>query len=580
MKFIMSKRVFLNKIISALTLLPVFTTADAVASIDRSDMPKKNSLTVDEIGKYIPSFIGECIFLEKRNSSTDEFFFSADFFISIPSVSNDLIDNVIYLKGVNCSWKRRLQDCIFVSWFGAKGDGVQDDTEAIAKANIAAHKEFLPLHFVPGLKYLVSKSYEIDVAKTSWFSNGLSTLKWIDGFNEDFAIRLFSSQEVYSQRFQNIKIAMKGLALIGGGITRLFKSAALRIGGDERNSSLFTVCSIAIQGWATAILFDNNSWRIKFSDCQFLWGNILASSDNKNSGECMVFDNCMFADNRSYTELHYGDWFFSKCSFDNHEIKVFGDSNVFVDQSHMENPGRKSPDFTILSVNSIDCSASVVDSFVFISPTPKIINTPLFYVVDGNNKGLYLRNLQFKSTKNYNPSLGTEHALVLVGGEGKSVLENIRVSFDDKSYIALNKNNSSVLMNSRFQNGLRYWEFNDGVSYNKGYAKGLSDVISFSKNEAKISQSVSLRGSGVLTGGLMVNVISGELRLTLECFDSFGNVISTREWYCLASQYKQWSWLRIGEELPGNIFKINFFCEGLGQSVNIQIRNILMDIIA
>lgn len=50
----------------------------------------------------------------------------------------------------------------------------------------------------------------------------------------------------------------------------------------------------------------------------------------------MVFDNCMFADNRSYTELHYGDWFFSKCSFDNHEVKLFGDANVFINQSHME----------------------------------------------------------------------------------------------------------------------------------------------------------------------------------------------------------------------------------------------------
>ncbi len=110
----------------------------------------------------------------------------------------------------------------------------------------------------------------------------------------------------------------------------------------------------------------------------------------------MVFDNCMFADNRSYTELHYGDWFFSKCSFDNHEVKLFGDANVFINQSHMENLWRKTTDFTIVSINSINSFASVIDSFIFISPTPKIINTPLFYVISDNENGLYVRNLRFQ----------------------------------------------------------------------------------------------------------------------------------------------------------------------------------------
>ncbi|MDH8517211.1 hypothetical protein QIH19_27630, partial [Klebsiella pneumoniae] len=78
-----------------------------------------------------------------------------------------------------------------------------------------------------------------------------------------------------------------------------------------------------------------------------------------------------------------------------------------------------------VSINSINSFASVIDSFIFISPTPKIINTPLFYVISDNENGLYVRNLRFQATENYNPSKGTENALVLVGGDGKSYLENV-----------------------------------------------------------------------------------------------------------------------------------------------------------
>ncbi|HEE1352927.1 TPA: hypothetical protein R6495_005253, partial [Klebsiella pneumoniae] len=154
-------------------------------------------------------------------------------------------------------------------------DGINDDSNAISRANIAAHNECLPLKFIPGHIYQVKKTYEIDVSKTSWFSSDLSTLKWFNDFNADFAIRLFSSQKDYSKRFQNVKVAIKSIAIIGAGIKNLLDSCAIKIGGDERNSSLFTIDSVSIQGWRTTLAFDNNSWRIKFCDCHFLWGNII-----------------------------------------------------------------------------------------------------------------------------------------------------------------------------------------------------------------------------------------------------------------------------------------------------------------
>ena len=578
MKLLMSKRSFLKKIIPSLTLFPVFA-GNTSSNKDVFELHENKSFTVESVKKYMSLFSGECVFISGRETNVANSFFYSGYFVSTPTIADELIDNVIYIRGKNCSWKRKIDDCIYVNWFGAIGNGVNDDTDAIFRANTVAHNECLPLKFTSGHVYLVKNTYEIDVSKTSWLSSDLSTLKWVDDFSADYAIRLFSSQQTYSKRYQNVKTAMRCIALIGGGITNLFESCAISIGGNERNSSLFSINKVSIQGWSTVLAFDNNSWRIKFSDCQFLWGNIIAPSNNKNSGECMVFDNCMFADNRSYTELHYGDWFFSKCSFDNHEIKLFGDSNVFINQSHMENPGRKTADFTILSVNSINSFASVTDSFVFISPTPKLINTPLFYVVNDNENGLYVRNLRFQATENYNPSKGVENALVLVGGDGKSYLENVRVSLNNKSYMALNKNDSSVLMNTRFIDGLRYWDFNDGIRLQESHITNFSNVVLFSKNGAKLSQHVSVKSDGVLSGGLMLKIVSGDFKITLECYDSLDNNISTRSWNCSASDYSDWSWVRFGEKLPGKISQIKFYCESLGQVVDVKLSNILMDVI-
>ncbi|HCB1118095.1 TPA: hypothetical protein MYN68_001222 [Klebsiella pneumoniae] len=579
MKLLMSKRYFLKKLIPSLTLFPVLTSY-ASSNKDVIESPQSKRYTIESIKQYISLFIGECVFISGQEATQDDSFFYSGYFVSIPVIADELIDNVIYIRGKNCTWKRKIDDFIDVSWFGAIGDGINDDSNAISRANIAAHNECLPLKFIPGHIYQVKKTYEIDVSKTSWFSSDLSTLKWFNDFNADFAIRLFSSQKDYSKRFQNVKVAIKSIAIIGAGIKNLLDSCAIKIGGDERNSSLFTIDSVSIQGWRTTLAFDNNSWRIKFCDCHFLWGNIIAPPGNKNSGECMVFDNCMFADNRSYTELHYGDWFFSKCSFDNHEVKLFGDANVFINQSHMENPGRKTTDFTIVSINSINSFASVIDSFIFISPTPKIINTPLFYVISDNENGLYVRNLRFQATENYNPSKGTENALVLVGGDGKSYLENVRVSLNNKSYLALNKNDSSVLMNSRFKDGLRYWDFNDGVSLQARISSNDSETIVFSKNGASLSQSVLVKSTGILSGGMMLKIVSGDLKLTLECYDSLDNNITTREWNCSATDYSDWSWVRFGEKLPDNIRKIKFYCKSFGQSVDVKLSTILMDIIS
>ncbi|HDZ0409374.1 TPA: hypothetical protein RRS92_005551, partial [Klebsiella pneumoniae] len=249
-------------------------------------------------------------------------------------------DDIIYIEGANCIWGRVFDSFLNVEWFGAIGDGVTDDTKSIEKANNYAHKYELPLHFPTGKKYIVNGSFELDVAKTSWHGGDNSILHWSQSPSQ-FALRVYSSRSTYSHTHVNNKLALSNLTFLGGGIRNLYDAIAISLGGNEESSSLFSLKNINVQGWEINLFFNDNSWRIKIEDSLFLWGRILSKPNAKNSGECMYFSNCMFADNFSTTELYTGDWHYNACSIDNHEVKVFGDACVYFDNGHIENPGRK-----------------------------------------------------------------------------------------------------------------------------------------------------------------------------------------------------------------------------------------------
>lgn len=156
MKLLMSKRYFLKKLIPSLTLFPVLTSY-ASSNKDVIESPQSKRYTIESIKQYISLFIGECVFISGQEATQDDSFFYSGYFVSIPVIADELIDNVIYIRGKNCTWKRKIDDFIDVSWFGAIGDGINDDSNAISRANIAAHNECLPLKFIPGHIYQVKK---------------------------------------------------------------------------------------------------------------------------------------------------------------------------------------------------------------------------------------------------------------------------------------------------------------------------------------------------------------------------------------------------------------------------------------
>ena len=68
------------------------------------------------------------------------------------------------------------------------------------------------------------------------------------------------------------------------------------------------------------------------------------------------------------------------------KIKSFGDACVYFDNGHIENQVEKNNKFVAVGIYSKDASASVTNSRLIMSKTPKLITTPVFYVADEINR--------------------------------------------------------------------------------------------------------------------------------------------------------------------------------------------------
>jgi len=537
-----------------------------------------------DLSQRVCNFYGEIIFVSgySRASANQIIDAACGFFYSIPKSDNLRGDGGIIIESVNCMWKREFKDSIFAEWYGAVGDGVNDDTAALISANNSGHLYELPVFFVSGRKYKVGSVFEVDVSKTSWVCIGQCSIVWKEEVN-GAALRLFCSEENYQNRTVNNKVALNGISFIGGTTKHLFESTAIIIGGNEKSTALFKIERVNIQGWDTNVYFDDNSWRINFSNCQFLWGKIKSKENAKNSGECMVFNDCMLADAFSTTELYQGDWHFIGCSLDNHEIKVFGEASVYFDHGHIENPGRHSSEFTAVGVYSKDAFASVTNTLVFISKTPKVIDTPLFYVDDENRYlGLYINNLRCDQNANFNPSFGTENTLVLVGGKGRAVIENIQINASNKNYFALSKTANIVISDPYFDKGLQSWKCSGKVVVQKLVTKFSDQAISM-QSGSSIYQDIFVKENAILSGGMWIKFAesySSLLLIKIEFFDSNNDSSSKNVFSFHAMDFLDWKWVRIGSVVPNSVSKCRLSINMLGREsephTNIYIDSVIL----
>lgn len=543
-------------------------------SVSPSFKDKTDIFYVTDLNDLECGYYGEIVFVSgySKEMSNKRVTSASGFFCSYPKGSYKYFDGGIIIESINCIWKRQFENSISIEWYGATGDGFTDDTAALAKANAAGALYELPVYFQSGRKYKLSSEFEIDISKTSWICLGQCLLVWAGDAIES-AIRLFCSEEGYLTRTVNNKVALSGLSLIGGSTKHLFKSTAILIGGKEKSTALFKIERVNIQGWETNIYFDDNSWRICLSDCQFLWGKIISKENAINSGECMVFSNCILADAFSSTELYQGDWHFMGCSIDNHQIKVFGEASVYFDHGHIENPGRRVSEFVAVGVYSKNSFASITNTLVFMSKTPKVIDTPLFYVAEDNQYlGMYINNLRCDQNENFNPSFGKENALVLIGGKGRVVIDNVQINANNKNYFALSKTTNLVISNPYFSNGLQSWNISGNVVVQNSITKFSKQSV-IVENNSSLSQMLHVESNAVLTGGMWVKFVNSYesiLIVKIE-FLNLSNVVESRDLFNFkAADFSDWTWVRIGAVVPKFITQ----CE---LSISLQRGNELAD---
>lgn len=435
---------------------------------------------------------------EVSNSAREERYSS--FFVRKEKINRELIDGVMFIQGKDSVWERVIEGGIYPEWFGAQGDGKTDDTAAFIKANKIAHLYQVPLYLTAANVYCLSDSFTIDASKTCWTCMSKATLSWIQSNDNTPAIKLISTQSDYKKRHVNVTEVLSNISLIGKDIGALFNSPAIQVGDENTNSCLFTVKNVSIQGWKKTLLFAENAWRIKFENCQFLWGHIETIRKYQNSGECMVFDNCMFADNTSFTRLYYGDWNFIGCSFDNHEIKAAGNSNVFVVNSHMENPGRNSEYYVIGSVESSEAYLSVTNSFIFLNKKETIIKTTLFNIAEGNNSGLYLDNVKIVLSDNYDPSKGHEGVPLLIGGEGRGEIGKL---FIESKYLpCISKFDNVVFQNPMFSRKSSDWDLEGDVAHNITSGVQGQSFLRMNSPKSSIGQMAIINDARIISGAI------------------------------------------------------------------------------
>ena len=215
------------------------------------------------------------------------------------NVMNDsFLDGVIYIKKNDSYYKRVYDGKINVKWFGAVGDGKQDDSKAIQKAfNIGES-----IYFPPGqykFNAVIKKHFEIE-------GNGGNT--YFLPFNLDIPIIKYETKNpywTYSSSIANVgfkSVNKKGIAISFG--ENKFENKNTY---DEYVGNV-TFRNVLFEGFNQAILFPYGNIGSNFYSCSFQQNNYgVYSLDNKMKGDVM----------------HAGNKYFYASEFDSNDVAVY-----------------------------------------------------------------------------------------------------------------------------------------------------------------------------------------------------------------------------------------------------------------
>ncbi len=331
----------------------------------------------------------------------------------------------------------KLQETVSVKDFGAKGDGVTNDSAAVAAAHAYAQSVGYSLHFPHGT-YILTSAFTLYINETSWIGDN-ATLDFTGLTGTGYALTLDSTSS-YANQAQQVRYALQGIKLHGGTSTSRGTASGIFIGNSAGNAyvSCFSLDTFVVEGFATNISFGSNVWKLRMSNGIVRWGAMTVPSGLSNFGENMVCDNIFFADTDTFTPvpiIQSGEWHFNNCSLDNYEIDISNGVNVYFNGSHFEKPGLAGAvvNSYLRLTGGQNTTVRVSDSLV-VGYYSSITKAP-FYIDDTiTSGGLYFNGTVFPYSANINLSNETRTDKLLfedmfVCGKGRATFTDCRTTF-------------------------------------------------------------------------------------------------------------------------------------------------------
>jgi hypothetical protein len=318
---------------------------------------------------------------------------------------------------------------------GAKCDGITDDSDALISIIQFASDHNMNV-FLANYTIKITKPLIIDVAKTSLVGNG-AYLDFSNMVSGNTAITITSSAD-YTNRFKHNKKVIDGVYIHGGIQTNISNNIGISIGQQDATTiDNFTIDNFSIEGFVTNIQFSSHSWRVKISNGQVRWGNVVVPSGLNDFGECMVFENIIFCDGTSIT-INDGEFKFDKCSFDNAPLNILG-GNVTVDKGHFEKPlVSNTPTDRYITVGGLSGTACYCSHCMFINGYSNFKYFPLYVDDVVKSGGLILESCNFATAGSISCDNETRTDKILftkqwIGGKGRTQIKNCTSQFTPSS---------------------------------------------------------------------------------------------------------------------------------------------------
>lgn len=278
----------------------------------------------------------------------------ADYLI-INDLGEDEVDKASIITLQNSLYAKLLvQDYVNIKWFGAKFDGITDDSVAFNKATtfiqnntkeIELTKEYetYTLYMPKGILKInnpitidvscmkvIGESTVIDATDTSLETCILLTSKYVEG----------TTRCPFTQHTRY----MEGIVIIGHNESGS-KLVAIRgdDSTDDKNVSRFGIKNCSILKCLAGVKISKNAYvpvyeNVYFGECYY---GYYVPDEVENSGERISFVNCTFDNNfvGAYGGNNATNFFFSSCSIDyqkNHAVQLKNGAGAYFNNCHFE----------------------------------------------------------------------------------------------------------------------------------------------------------------------------------------------------------------------------------------------------